>query len=616
MSPTHEQRAEEARVVDPHRGVVLLAAGLAAAGTVASFLGYSSLEVPVLLEAAATLVMATGALLAVAVMQDVRARGEDAPAEPGGPAPAASTPPVAATQPGPVAAPPAAVAGNEPGPAPPPAAPPVAETELRWPGPAGTTLVVVAGLAGLVTLSFRSPAPTGGSPLGLTSAAALAYLASAGLAALVARYFAEIDARRLPEALALSRGARLVSGVQVLAAASLWLAWADQPEVETLLFFLVLALNSGLVLSVGYGLWSGRLEDTEAKTLRLDALLLELLGSRANPLASLLDSAERRLGVDLRSTWALLVVRRSVEPLIVALAAVGWLSTSLTRVGLDEQAVVERFGVRVGEPLGPGLHLHWPWPVSTVIRKHVLRVNGLTIGHEGEEEKTGPENVLWAVRHAENEFVLVLGNGRDLITIDGDLQYRIKDIDAWEYHWRDPEGMLLALAYRAVMRSTVDKTLSEALSQNIARLTAQMRTEVQVEADALGLGVEVVTFTLGGMHPPVPVSQAYQGVVSAELGRITASVTAQSYLKKVVPAAEASAIEAVDGAKAGAAAAAASAAGTAWSFRALESEYRASPEEYRFRRRLEALEAALHGQKATIIDRRIERDGGALWFKE
>src|SRR5581483_3846659 len=143
------------------------------------------------------------------------------------------------------------------------------------------------------------------------------------------------------------------------------------------------------------------------------------------------------------------------------------------------------------------------------------------------------ENVLWAVQHAKNEFVLVLGNGRDLITIDGDVQYRIRDIDAWLYHWRDPEKMLLALAYRAVMRETVDKTLSEALSQNIARLTAAMKAQVQADADALGLGVEVLTFTMGGMHPPVPVSAAYQRVVSAELARVTASVTAQSYRNKL-----------------------------------------------------------------------------------
>ena len=42
---------------------------------------------------------------------------------------------------------------------------------------------------------------------------------------------------------------------------------------------------------------------------------------------------------------------------------------------------------------------------------------------------------------------------------------------------------------------------------------------IQQDADALGLGVRVEAFTVGGMHPPVPVAQAYQAVVSADSGK-------------------------------------------------------------------------------------------------
>ena len=49
---------------------------------------------------------------------------------------------------------------------------------------------------------------------------------------------------------------------------------------------------------------------------------------------------EAQLGIDLRSTWALTVVRRSLEPLLIGLCLVGWLSTSLTVVA-EEQGLVE-----------------------------------------------------------------------------------------------------------------------------------------------------------------------------------------------------------------------------------------------------------------------------------
>jgi membrane protease subunit HflK len=291
----------------------------------------------------------------------------------------------------------------------------------------------------------------------------------------------------------------------------------------------------------------------------------------------------------------------------------GWLSTSLTVVPVAEQGLIERLGVPVsGQPLLPGIHLHWPWPVDRVFRIPVQRVFALTVGHEGEEQG-GPEDVLWAREHAANEYTLVLGNGRDLITIDAAVQYRINDLHAWRYHSQNPADALRAIAYRTVMRSTVNLTLSDALSQNVVILTNSMRAMVQKDANALGLGVDVIGFTVGGMHPPVPVATEYEAVVSAELGKVTAIADAQSFRNRALPAAETYALTSQNTARAEAAQAFAVAAGEAWSFRTLESQYRSSPEEYFFRRRLETLEKNLSGRRFTVVDARFQRDGGELW---
>jgi membrane protease subunit HflK len=242
----------------------------------------------------------------------------------------------------------------------------------------------------------------------------------------------------------------------------------------------------------------------------------------------------------------------------------------------------------------------------------VQRVQSVQVGHEG-EEKEGPENVLWAVEHAPNEYTLLLGNGRDLITVDATLQYRITNPRAWRYNCQNPEVALRAIAYRAVMRSTVNLTLSQALSQNVATLTRQMRAMVQKDADALGLGVSILDFTVGGMHPPVPVASAYETVVSAQLANVTAVVQAKAYRNQIVPRAESSVLTDENAARAQAAQALALAAGQAWSFRTLESQYRASPAEYFFRRRLEALEKLLPQRKYTVVDSRFLRDGGEIW---
>jgi membrane protease subunit HflK len=200
--------------------------------------------------------------------------------------------------------------------------------------------------------------------------------------------------------------------------------------------------------------------------------------------------------------------------------------------------------------------------------------------------------------------------------VDAAVQYRITDARAWRYNCQNPAEALRAIAYRAVMRATVNRTLSDALSQNVAALTAQMRAMVQQDANALGLGVDIVGFTVGGMHPPVPVAPDYEAVVSAEINKVTRVVAAQVYRNQTVPAAEAAVLMYENIARAKAANDLARAAGEAWSFRTLESQYRASPEEYFFRRRLEALEKGLADKHFTVVDSRFQRDGGELWLTQ
>jgi len=449
------------------------------------------------------------------------------------------------------------------------------------------------------------------NPSGLTVAiVATLCLIATGLAAISARYFSGVDPARLPEGLWLCKGARVVAWIFALAALSMGLMWTQQRIAIRILHFAILLIN----VAVCYGLASTRPSDNPAETFPLDLGVLSLLGSRPNILASVLDGSERQLGIDLRSTWALTVVRRMLEPLVIGLCLLGWLSTSLTVVDVHEQGLVERLGVPLkGQPILPGLHLHWPWPVDRVFRIPVQRVQAISVGHEGQEEP-GPENVLWAREHAANEYTLLLGNGRDLITVDATVQFRITDARAWRYHCQNPADALRAIAYRAVMRSTVNRTLSEALSENVVALTGRMRAMVQQDADALGLGVDVITFTVGGMHPPVSVASDYEDVVSAEISKVTAVVNAQVFRNQNVPMAEASVLTRENTARAEGAGALARAAGESWSFRALQSEYGAAPQEYFFRRRLETLEKGLAGHPFTVVDFRFQRDGGELWL--
>jgi regulator of protease activity HflC (stomatin/prohibitin superfamily) len=485
---------------------------------------------------------------------------------------------------------------------------------MRALGPMGWLRMgtAMAGAFGILFL-FRMDLQTRDMTVMVTVSLVAGCLISSGFAATTVHYLARVDHASFPEALGLCRGARLVAWILGVASCAEALSWLGQYSVVQGLHFAILVANAG----VCYGLITAQQPKGQtAQVYPLDFGVLSLLGSRPNIIASIVDAAERQLGIDVRSTWALTVVRQSLIPLVAGLCFAGWLSTSLSVVGIDEQGLVERFGVAVrGQPLMPGLHVHWPWPIDRVFRLPVQRVQSLTVGHEGEEEG-GPENVLWTVQHAPNEYTLVLGNGRDLITVDATVQYRIADPRAWRYNNQNPADALRAIAYRAVMRNTVNRTLADALSENIVTLAHTMRAMVQQDADALGLGIYVENFTVGGMHPPVPVASEYEAVVSAQLAEATAIANAQTFRNQTLPEAESSALVSENQAEADGAKALATAAGEAWGFRAIETQYLSSPEEYFFRRRLETLENDLAGRRFTIVDSRIQRDGGELWLTQ
>ena len=145
-------------------------------------------------------------------------------------------------------------------------------------------------------------------------------------------------------------------------------------------------------------------------------------------------------------------------------------------------------------------------------------------------------------------------------------------------------------------------------------LTRRMRAMVQQDADALGLGIDVVGFTVGGMHPPVPVATDYEAVVSAELGKVTAVANAQAFRNQTVPAAEASALTAKTrrgqtARKRLAGQRARHGVFARWNHSiALRHRNISSGAVWR------CWKTALPGRHFTVVDSRFQRDGGELWL--
>ncbi|MHC4893155.1 MAG: SPFH domain-containing protein [Planctomycetota bacterium] len=224
-------------------------------------------------------------------------------------------------------------------------------------------------------------------------------------------------------------------------------------------------------------------------TVAAKALTVRLLGSRRDPLTSLFGVLSDGFGVDLRGTYALVVVRRALGPVLLGLAVLGWLSTSLVSVPFDSVGVAERFGVRSPEPLEAGLHLLPPRPFGRVELVPDGAVESIDVGYRG--ARTDADR-LWTVAHADQEYTLLLGDGLELLSINARLEYRISDPIAYVDSVQNPVATLTALAERELTRATVDRRLEDVLSENVERFGSDVAENVQSAADRRGLGIEVL----------------------------------------------------------------------------------------------------------------------------
>ena len=497
--------------------------------------------------------------------------------------------------------------------------------------------------AALVVAVFAPIAPAQAPP---TWAAPILAALAVG-SAVLARYHQ--DTPGLPEALGLASWARWglwsLGGSAVILAGRTW----GIPDFAAELWWETAWVNALCIASLALlaeGIWTslrGARPIKRASHAQLgwaplsSPLLLRLFFSSLNPVSSLFDTLENLSGIDIKGTWAIQVLRRSLEPLAVVLLGLGWLSTGLTMVDVHEQGVREHLGVPDAEVLEPGLHLSWPWPVDSVHRLPTARVQTMKLGHgeapevsasqsfawlfslgysqdtPAEEEE---ESRLWAKQHAAEEYTLLLGDGRDLVSVDGLLHYRIADPHAWLYNTQNPEQALESAAYRALMLHTADKGLEQALSENLQSLAGEIRQTIQSSIADQGLGVEIVDFTLSALHPPVLVATDYQSVVSAQIDQQRMLTEAQGYRLGRLPLARSEALEKTSQASADASTRLAQARGEAAAFSAVEQSYQASPSLFRYRRRMEVLEDKLKDRRLYVLDARFEGDGGNVWLME
>lgn len=293
---------------------------------------------------------------------------------------------------------------------------------------------------------------------------------------------------------------------------------------------------------------------------------------------------------------------------LVGLLAVGlWFATGLYRVQPEEQGVVLRFGelARVTEP---GLNLHWPWPIETVVTPQVARVNRIEVGfRSGGGVQPGARPTV--AREVDNEALMLTGD-ENIIDVNFVVLWKIGDPRQYLFNVRDPEATVKAAA-ESVMREIVGQTpIVEATTEGRRTIETRAKEQLQLLMNEYGAGILVDEVQLQKADPPQEVIDSFRDVQRAQADRERAQNEAEAYSNDVLPRARGDAERLLQEALAYKQEATARASGEAARFKSVLAEYDKAQDITVKRIYLETMEDVLKGMNKVIIEGNQEGGGG------
>ncbi len=285
--------------------------------------------------------------------------------------------------------------------------------------------------------------------------------------------------------------------------------------------------------------------------------------------------------------------------------AVLWLASGLYRVQPDEQGVVLRFGAYDRTDL-PGLNYHWPWPVESVQRPAVTRINRTEIGYR----TTSSNSRMDAGHDTSGRDVLaeslMLTGDENIIDIDVAIFWRIRDASAFLFNTRDPQATVRSVA-ESTMREVIGRTpIQPALTELRATIETDVLRETQSILDQYGAGVEITQVQLQKVDPPAAVVESFRDVQRANTDAERMRNEAQAYQNDIVPRARGEAARITAEAEGARQASIAEATGQTQRFLSVLSAYEQARDVTMERMYLETMQEILSRSPTLVIDEKFK----------
>lgn len=279
----------------------------------------------------------------------------------------------------------------------------------------------------------------------------------------------------------------------------------------------------------------------------------------------------------------------------IGVVALLWLASGIYVVAADEEAVVLRFGQHVATT-GPGLNWHMPYPVETVEKVPVTRVQRLEIGFRGGQ--TGRV-------HKVPQEALMLTKDENIVDISFIVQYRVKNVSNYLFNVAHPADTVRGAAESAI-REVIGRTMiDDVLTTRKAIVEVEVEKLIQSILDGYKAGISVATVKLRDVQPPEPVIKDFKDVASAREDRERAKNEAQAYANDIIPKARGEAKKMVLDAQAFEKEAVDRAEGQAQHFVSVLKAYRQAPDVTRKRLYMDAMQDVLAKVDKVIVDKSV-----------
>jgi membrane protease subunit HflK len=192
----------------------------------------------------------------------------------------------------------------------------------------------------------------------------------------------------------------------------------------------------------------------------------------------------------------------------ISLVVIGYLLTGVTQVGLDERAVVRRFGRVLDEQPGPGLHIGLPWGMDRVDRVAVDRVRRVEVGYRPDADDPG---------QATPPGQLLTGD-QNLVNLQVVVSYAVRPERLADFvaHAEQADGLVARTTEAAMAEWVGSRTVDDVLLRGKVELPRWLTEEAQRRLEGYGIGVEVREATVAHLLPPAEVKSDFDRVNQAQ----------------------------------------------------------------------------------------------------